>query len=108
MMVSLMAILLSYRHVRRKWVRLTVLSQAVILLVFLTSEKNGIWADDLGLWRDSAEKSPKKTCFCYLFHRDYFGMNIGNNLTDDYTEQLWVECSRYFLSQKTSHVILKE
>jgi Flp pilus assembly protein TadD len=60
MMVSMVVVLLIYRTIKLEWVRVTLLSAAVILLVFWTYERNSVWADDLILWRDCVEKSPKK------------------------------------------------
>jgi len=60
MMVSMLMVLLVYRHVKLEWVRVTVLSAALILLAFWTYERNSVWADDVKFWLDCAAKSPKK------------------------------------------------
>jgi Flp pilus assembly protein TadD len=60
MLVSMAAVTLSYRYLKPKWLNLVVLCAVAILFSFWTYERNGIWRDDVTLWRDCVEKSPKK------------------------------------------------
>jgi tetratricopeptide (TPR) repeat protein len=60
MLVSLMAVTFVYRHIKPKWFGVGVLCAVVMVFSVWTHERNSIWGDNLTLWRDCVEKSPKK------------------------------------------------
>jgi Flp pilus assembly protein TadD len=60
MLVSMAAVTLSYRYLKPKWLNLVVLCVVAILFSFWTYERNGIWRDDVTLWKDCVKKSPNK------------------------------------------------
>jgi tetratricopeptide (TPR) repeat protein len=91
MLVCMAAVTLSYRYLKPKWLYLVVLCAVAILFSFWTYERNGIWRDDVALWRDCVKKSPKKA-------RPH--NNLGNALVrrgkvdeavSQYTEALRIE-----------------
>jgi len=60
MLVSLMVVTLIFRHIKPKWIGVGILCVVAILFSFWTYERNGVWRDDLTLWADCTNKSPKK------------------------------------------------
>jgi hypothetical protein len=60
MLVGLMAVMLTYRHLKPKWLVVTVLCATVVLFSIWTYQRNSVWSDEVALWKDSVEKSPKK------------------------------------------------
>jgi len=60
MFVSLMIVTLIHRYVNLKWLQVGVLCAAVALCSLWTYQRNSVWSDDVALWKDCVEKSPKK------------------------------------------------
>ena len=60
MLVSLMAVALVYRHIKPKWMGLGVVCAVVMVFSLWTYARNSMWSDEVTLWTDCVEKSPKK------------------------------------------------
>jgi len=60
MFVSLLIVILIHRYVNLKWLQVGVLCAAVALFSLWTYQRNSVWSDDVALWKDCVEKSPKK------------------------------------------------
>jgi tetratricopeptide (TPR) repeat protein len=65
MLVSLMAVTLAHRYIKAKWWRIGVLCPVLIIFSLWTYERNSVWSDDVTLWKDCLEKSPKKARIHY-------------------------------------------
>jgi Flp pilus assembly protein TadD len=91
MLVSLIAVALCYRYIKLKWLGAGLLSVVILVFSIWTYQRNGIWSDEVTLWSDCVEKSPKKA-------RPHY--NLGNALmrrgrlkdaTSHYTEALRIK-----------------
>jgi tetratricopeptide (TPR) repeat protein len=71
MFFVLMIVLTAYRYVRKDWAIAAILGAVVILFCVWTYERNTVWGDPVGLWRDCVQKSAGKM-------RPHF--NLGNAL----------------------------
>ncbi len=60
MLICFMAVTLAYRHIKSKWLVVGVLSAVTVMFSIWTYERNSIWSDNVVLWRDCVDKSPKK------------------------------------------------
>jgi len=60
MLLSLLAVTLASRYIKPAWLKAAGLGIVVLLCSMWTYERNSVWADELTLWRDCVEKSPKK------------------------------------------------
>jgi tetratricopeptide (TPR) repeat protein len=58
--VTMVIVMLLYRFVKQIWLRRAVLLLFLVLGTVWTHDRNEIWADDITLWEDIAEKSPQK------------------------------------------------
>ncbi len=61
MLVGLMAVAPVYRHLKPKWIGLGVVCAVVMVFSFWTYARNSMWNDEVTLWTDCVEKSPKKS-----------------------------------------------
>jgi Flp pilus assembly protein TadD len=60
MLVGLLAVTLVYRHLKPKWIGVGVVCAVVMVFSFWTYTRNSMWSDEVTLWADCVEKSPKK------------------------------------------------
>jgi tetratricopeptide (TPR) repeat protein len=59
MLVVLMAVTLAHGHKKPKWLGVAAVC-IVLVFSYWTYSRNSLWGDDLALWKDTVEKSPKK------------------------------------------------
>jgi tetratricopeptide (TPR) repeat protein len=60
MLVILMAVILGYRFMRWKWLRVAMVCALVVVFSFWTHQRNRVWSDEVTLWEDCVAKSPTK------------------------------------------------
>jgi tetratricopeptide (TPR) repeat protein len=60
MMVLLLPAALAYRYIKLDWLKVGLLSLAVVGLAIWTYQRNLVWADKITLWADVVKKSPNK------------------------------------------------
>jgi len=60
MLVSVMAVTFAYRHIRPKWLGISMLCAAAIIFSVWTYQRNIVWSNDVAFWRDCVKKSPKR------------------------------------------------
>jgi len=60
MLVILMAVMLAFRYVKSRPAVIAGLCFVGIVCSLWTYERNKVWSDDVSLWRDCVEKSPRK------------------------------------------------
>ena len=60
MLVCLLPVFLFYRHLRQKWLTVSVSCALIVLCAYWTYERNRVWRDDITLWADCIKKSPRK------------------------------------------------
>jgi tetratricopeptide (TPR) repeat protein len=70
MLVSLMAVTVAHRYIKRKWLGIGILSVVVVVFSVWTYERNEVWRDDVSLWRDCVQKSPNKA-------RPYYNLGVA-------------------------------
>ncbi len=60
MLVCLITVILIYRYIKPELLRVAILCAVVLVFSVWTFERNSVWSDDVILWKDCVEKSPKK------------------------------------------------
>jgi tetratricopeptide (TPR) repeat protein len=60
MLVSLVAVVLIFQHIRIRWAAAGIVCAAGIVLSLWTYERNQVWRDEITLWSDCVQKSPQK------------------------------------------------
>jgi len=60
MLIILMAVIIVFRHVRKKALAVGSLCVAGLVFSFWAYERNTVWSDEVTLWSDCVEKSPQK------------------------------------------------
>jgi tetratricopeptide (TPR) repeat protein len=60
MFMILATVLLFCRYVRHRWLQAVLLGVVVMAGAFATVERNKVWQDELGFYRDCVQKSPRK------------------------------------------------
>jgi hypothetical protein len=60
MLVSLAAVTLAFRYIKLKWLKVGVFCAVLVVSSVWTYHRNSIWSDEVTLWGDCVEKSPKK------------------------------------------------
>jgi Flp pilus assembly protein TadD len=91
MLVGLMAVTPVYRHLKPKWIGLGVVCTVVMVFSVWTYARNSMWSDEVALWTDCVEKSPRKARPHYNL-----GVVIGSQgklkeAMSHYTEALRIE-----------------
>jgi tetratricopeptide (TPR) repeat protein len=60
MMVGLIPVALAYRYIKPDWIKIGLLSAAVLGLCVSTYQRNRVWENKITLWSDVVKKSPAK------------------------------------------------
>jgi tetratricopeptide (TPR) repeat protein len=60
MLVFLMLVTLAFRYLRSKWLSVGLMCAVLIIFSAWTYQRNRVWGDNITLWQDCVNKSPKK------------------------------------------------
>jgi len=79
MLVSLLLVVIFYRHIKPRWLSVGITCSLVLLLSYWAFERNKVWQDKITLWTDVIKKSPNKA-------RPYSNLALAlarNNMPDE-------------------------
>jgi tetratricopeptide (TPR) repeat protein len=91
MFVSLLAVTLTYRHLKQNWLRMAIFWFVIILFSVWTHERNTVWRSEVTLWNDCVKKAPLKARPHYnLANALVFQGKVGEAISH-YSEALRLE-----------------
>ena len=82
--------------VNRKWLGMG-LGAAVVVLAFLTYQRNELWASDIGIWEDAAVHSPGKQRVHFQLGHTYFVNGRCNDAVTQYAQAAQLQKPDYGL-----------
>jgi len=88
MFLILAAVMLFCQFVRHRWLQAALLGMAVMVGAFGTYERNKVWQDEVGFYRDCVQKSPHKARVHDALGGALFDRGRAREAIEHYTESL--------------------
>jgi len=108
MLVSVLAVVLAYRHIKPKWLCVWVLGVVVLILSIWTYERNRVWNDRISLWKDCVKKSPNKARPHYNLARELESRGSLNEAVHHYFEALRIDPEQAEAHNNLGNVLQKQ